>query len=113
MADHSATIVAVSRVLKLMRPALAVPITLAATAALGNETPDGDFELTALLAAATQCQLVQEGADADDECSGVVLAQPELAYHSTDRDEFRIRLGFASSNALNGRTPIRLSLIHI
>ena len=75
---------AVSRVLKLVRTALAVPVALAATAAMGSEAPDGGFELTALLAAATQCQLVEEGADADDECSGVVLAQPELAYHSTD-----------------------------
>jgi porin len=100
--------VAVARVLKMLRPALAVPLTLAANAAMGHEAPDGDFALTALLAAATQCQLVAEAADADDECSGVVLAQPELAYHPTERDAFRIKLGFASSNALNGRTPGRV-----
>jgi porin len=98
--------VVVSRVLQLARPALVVPIALVATAASGEQAPYGDFELTALLAAATQCQLVDEGEDADDECSGVVLTQPELAYHPGKRDEFRIKLGFASSNALNSRTPI-------
>lgn len=82
-------------------------VALAANAAHGDEGSDGDFELAALLATATQCQLVEEGADADDECSGVVLAQPELAYRPTPRDEFLVRLGFASSNALNSRTPIR------
>jgi porin len=109
LADDSAIFVVVSRVPKLVRPALAVPFTLTASAALGDAAPAGDFELAALLAAATQCQLVAEGQDADDECSGVALVQPEFAYLPTERSEFRVKLGLASSNALNSRTSLQFS----
>ena len=51
MADGSAICVVVSRVPKLVRPALAVPFTLTASADLGDAAPAGDFELAALLAA--------------------------------------------------------------
>jgi hypothetical protein len=59
------------------------------------------LSLGGLLAGAGQCQLFGEGAGKPDACRAAVPVRPRLSYRPTERDEFRVELGFAAGNGHN------------
>ncbi len=74
------------------------------------------FSIGGVLSGTMQCQsLSDEGTrDADDQCQGAMLVQPEFHFRLTEDDEFFMKLGWAAGNGLNSsenrnRSPFSLT----
>jgi len=77
---------------------------------IDHEYTEGEWlSVGGIAATAAQCQNVVKGEDGDDDCSGTLVVQPEASLRPTERDEVFVKLGFASSNLLNNRTPLAVS----
>jgi hypothetical protein len=62
-----------------------------------------------VVAASMQCQDLSEKAGADNECHGDLPLQPEVSFRPTRHDEIFVKLGFASGNGLNNKSPFVLA----
>jgi Carbohydrate-selective porin, OprB family len=67
------------------------------------------FSIGGILAGSFQCQDLSGKAGADNECAGAMPLQPEASFRPTERDELFVKLGFASGNGLNDKSPFVLA----
>ena len=67
------------------------------------------FSIGGVLAGSMQCQDLSGNGGADNECHGALPLQPEASFRPTGQDELFIKLGFASGNGLNDKSPFVLA----
>jgi hypothetical protein len=67
------------------------------------------FSISGVLAGSMQCQDLSRKAGADNECHGALPLQPEASFRPTGQDELFVKLGFASGNGLDDKSPFILA----
>lgn len=67
------------------------------------------LSISGVLAGAAQCQDVSNAPGFRDTCTGAIPFQPELSLRPNRSNELSLKLGFASGNGLNSRSPFVLA----
>jgi porin len=67
------------------------------------------FSVGGVVAGSMQCQDLSVNAGADNECHGALPLQVEAGFRPTGADELFVKLGFASGNGLNDKSPFVLA----
>lgn len=83
-------------------------LSMIATSAFAYEI-NKRLSIGGVLAGAIQCQNVSDAPGFRDTCTGAIPFQPELSFRPNRSDEVFFKLGFASSNGMNGSSPFVLA----
>ncbi len=67
------------------------------------------FSVSGVVAGSMQCQDLSGGTGTDNGCRAALPLQPEASFRPTGQDELFLKLGFASGNGLNDKSPFVLA----